>query len=96
MTQADLIKRLALSLGITQVEVKRLLKSSTKIITETLDQDIGISIPKLGTFSTETFHRRKSFSPFHKQFVLLAPKRTIKFNPSVAIKKELKSVKPEL
>lgn len=94
MTQADLIKRLALSLGITQVETKRLLKSSTKIITETLDQDISISIPKLGTFSTEAFQRRKSFSPFHKQFVLLPPKRTIKFNPSTAIKKELKSVKP--
>ena len=91
MTQAELIKKLALRIDITQVEVKRILKSSTKIIKETLDKDISISIPDLGTFYTVRSKRRKSYNPFHKQYFLLPPKRSIRFRPSASIKNALKT-----
>lgn len=91
MTQVELIRNLASRLGITQVETKRLLKSSVKVIKETLDQDITISIPDLGTFSTVKTKGRKSFNPFHKQYFLLPPKRIIRFRPSSSIKNALKT-----
>lgn len=95
MTQVELIRNLASRLGITQVETKRLLKSSVKIIKETLDQDITISIPDLGTFTTVKTKGRKSFNPFHKKYFLLPPKRIIRFRPSSSIKNALKTKQVE-
>lgn len=95
MTQAELLKSLSVRLGITQVEVKRLLKNSTRIIKETLDRDISISIPDLGTFSTLKTKRRKFFNPFHKQYFLLPPRRIIRFRASSSIKKALKTKQVE-
>lgn len=91
MKQIELIRNLSTRLGITQVETRRLLKSVVKIISETLDQDIPISIPDLGTFCTVTTKKRKSFNPFHKQYFLLPPKRIIRFRPSSSIKNKLKT-----
>lgn len=95
MTQVELIRNLASRLGITQVETKRLLKSSVKIIKETLDKDIPISIPDLGTFSTVRTKRRKAYNPYHKQYFLLPPKRIIRFRPSSSIKNALKTLQVE-
>ena len=91
MTNSEIIKNLSLRLGQSQVEIKRLLKSSTKIIRDILDKDIGITIPGLGTFRSFFIKKRKSFDPYHKKFILLPPKRTIRFRPSSSIKNELKN-----
>ncbi|MDA3906914.1 MAG: HU family DNA-binding protein [Bacteroidales bacterium] len=93
MKQNELIRSLASRLGLTQVETKRLLKSSVEIIVDVLDQDIPISLPNLGSFCTVITKKRKSFSPFHKEYVMLAPKRIIRFRPSSSIKNELKTKK---
>ena len=90
MTNSEIIKNLSLHLGKSQVEIKRLLKSSTKIIRDTLDEDIGITVPYLGTFSSYFRKERKSFNPYHKKFMLLPPKRIIRFHPGSSIKNELK------
>ena len=95
MTQVELIRNLASRLGITQVETKRLLKSSFKIIEETLDQDIPISVPDLGTFYTARTKRRKSYNPYHKHYFLLPPKRVIRFRASSSIKNALKTKQVE-
>lgn len=91
MKQTEIIRNLSLRLEITQVEAKQLLKSSAEIIVKTLDQDTPISIPGLGTFFTVRTKKRKAFSPFHKQHMLLPPKRVIRFRPSSTIKNELKT-----
>jgi DNA-binding protein HU-beta len=91
MTNSEIIKNLSLHLGKSQVEIKRLLKSSTKIITrDILDRDISITIPGLGTFSSYFKKKRKSFNPYHKKFMLLPPKRIIRFHPGSSIKNEFK------
>ncbi len=90
MTNSEIIKSLSLHLGKSQVEIKQLLKSSTKIIRDILDKDIGITIPRLGTFSTYLKKKRKSFNPYRKKFILLPPKRIIRFRPGSSIKNELK------
>jgi len=91
MTNSEIIKNLSLHLGKSQVEIKRLLESSTKIITrDILDRDIGITIPGLGTFSSYFKKKRKSFNPYHNKFMLLPPKRIIRFHPGSSIKNEFK------
>ncbi len=91
MTNSDIIKNLSLRLEQSQVEIKRLLKSSTNIIGDILDKDIGTTIPNLGTFSSFFTKKRKSFDPYHKKFILLPHRRKIRFHPSSSIKSELKN-----
>jgi len=91
MTNLEIIRNLSLRLGTSQVEIKQLLKSSTKIMKDILDKDIGITIPGLGTFSSYFKKKRKSFNPYHNKFMLLPPKRIIRFRPGSSIKNELKN-----
>lgn len=91
MNQNEFIKNLAMRLNITQVETKKILKSSIETLVEVLDHDTTVTLPGLGTFNTATSKKRKSYSPFHKQLVKLPPKRVIRFRPSSTMKKELKT-----
>lgn len=95
MTNSELIKRLSMRLGKSQVEIKRLLNSSTEIIKKILDDDIGITIPGLGTFRVYVRKRRKSFNPYHEKYMMLPPKRVVAFRPGSVIKDELKDVRAE-
>jgi nucleoid DNA-binding protein len=90
MTNAELIKILSLRLEQSQVETKRLLKSSAEIMKDILDKDVGITIPGLGTFFTHVRNKRKSFNPYHKKLMMLPKKRIIKFHSSSTINDELK------
>jgi len=90
MTSSELIKTLSSRLELPQVEIKRLLKGSEKIMKDVLDQDVGITIPGLGTFFTHVRNKRKSFNPHHKKFMMLPQKRIISFHSSSTIKDELK------
>lgn len=91
MTNSELIKDLSIRLDKPQTEIKSILKSSTKIMKNLLDKDLIISIPGLGTFKSFVKKERKSFNPQQKSFMLIPPKRVIKFNASSSIKKELKN-----
>lgn len=91
MTNSELIKKLSSRLGITQSETKRILLASAKVFQENVDDDLGISIPGLGTFTPEIHQSRNSFNPFYKKFMRLPPKRVVKFHPCASLKKELKN-----
>ncbi len=90
MTNSELIKTLSSRLGQSQIEIKRLLNSSIKIMKQVIDEDVGVSIPGLGTFKTFIKSKRKSFNPYRKKFIMLPPKRVVKFCPGSSIKNELK------
>ena len=80
MTYTDTIKHLSSRYGLPQTRIKEILKTSTDILRNILDQDIGISIPDLGTFHTRTTQKRTSYNPHYKQLMLLPPKRKVHFN----------------
>lgn len=90
MSQTDFIRELSIKLGLTQAETKKLFKSSIGTIVDLLDNNISLSIPNLGTFSTTISKRRKSFSPFHNQNIILPPKRSIRFSSSTVIQNQIK------
>jgi len=91
MTNTEIIKNLSLRLGITQSETRELLKASSKVIHENIDDDLGVTIPGLGTFSTEVHKARKSYNPFHKKFMRLPPKRVVRYHPCSSMKKDIKN-----
>ena len=93
MTNSEIIRDLALRLSVSQVEVKDLMKESIRIIRETLDKDMDVSITELGTFSTHLAKKRKSYDPFNKRFLMLPPIRILRFRPGSSMKNELKSKK---
>ena len=90
MTNSELIKTLSSRLELSQVEIKRLLKGSEKIMKDVLDKDIGITIPGLGTVFTHVRNKRKSFNPHHKKLMMLPPKRVIDYHCCSTMKDELK------
>lgn len=90
MNNSEFIKNLSERLGQSQREIKRLMKCSTQIFNKILDEDLSFTIPKLGTFKTHFREKRKSFSPHHKNFMMLPPKRTVTFHPGSYLKEHVK------
>jgi nucleoid DNA-binding protein len=93
MTYADTIKHLSSRYNLPQTKIKEILKSSTIIIKNILDQDIGISIPGLGTFHTHVVQKRKYYNPYYKCLMLLPQKRVIHFRASSSLKDEIKDTR---
>ena len=90
MTNSELIRNLSERLGKPQVELKRIFNDATRIMKEYLDKDTKISIPGMGIFYTIVKKKRKSFNPHHKSFMMLPPKRIVKFRASTPLKDSLK------
>jgi DNA-binding protein HU-beta len=90
-----IVKNLAEKLKQPQTEIRRLLQICFKVFIKTLDTDKAVSIPKLGTFQTETKEERKAYSPYYKKFMHLPRKRVITYHASSVIKRELKDKKVE-
>jgi nucleoid DNA-binding protein len=90
MTNSELVKHLSERLGKPQVELKRILGEATRIMKEVMDKDTGITIPGLGIFHTVLKKKRKSFNPHHNSFMMLPPKRVVKFRASTPLKESVK------
>lgn len=86
MNSHEVIGHLSERLGLSQREIRRLLKGSTEILNKTLDEDLSFTIPRLGTFGTHVRQRRKAYNPHHKRLVILPPKRVVSFHPSSVLK----------
>lgn len=87
MNNLEVIKILAARSGRTQKETREMLRNSILEIRNVLDQGLGISLPRLGTFETRLRGERKSFNPHYKKRVILPPKRVVVFHSSAALKR---------
>lgn len=95
MTYQELIKNLSHSLDVSQAEIRRLLKDSFDVLVETIDSDKTVTIPDLGTLQIKLKDEHKSYSPFHKKYMLLPKKRIIAFHPGLHMKDQLKDKRIE-
>jgi len=93
MNNLEFIKLLAARLGKTQREIRNLLDHSVGKIKNTLDGDLKLTIPRLGTFETRVRRQRKSYNPHYGKFAILPPKRLISFHSSSALKRHLINTK---
>ena len=85
MTYAEIVKTLASRLDLSQAEVRRMWKQTSKILEEILDKEVHITIPGWGTFFAHLKQKRKCFDPYHKHYLLLPPKRVVRFHAGPSI-----------
>lgn len=90
MNYSELINQLAESTGRTKKETKQMVCDTFSVLTEQLSNGKGVSIPDLGTFSTEVKDVRKVYSPHHETHILTPPKRVVDFSPAAGLKEKLK------
>ncbi len=90
MKYRELIDQLAKTSGKSKVQTKELLEVTTSVLSDHLSREKGVSIPDLGTFSTKVKDVQKAYSPHHKKYILVPPKRVVEFKPSSVLKDKLK------
>ena len=89
MNTRDLVRHLALKIGKTQVETRKLLAVCTGVLKQVLDEGKAFTIPGLGTFRVRYREARIAYSPRRKQKMLLPPKRVVTFRPGAALKRRV-------
>jgi DNA-binding protein HU-beta len=87
MNTGDIVRHLALKLGKSQVETRKLLAACIAELKQVLEDGRSFTIPGLGTFLVCTRQARVAFSPRHKQKMLFPPKRVVTFRPGAALKR---------
>lgn len=95
MKYSELIDQLAEAIDMPKNKTKSLLEETTSILTDELSSGKGVSIPKLGTLSVKVNDIKKVYSPHHKKYMMVPPKRVVEFSPSINLKDNLKFVRPE-
>jgi nucleoid DNA-binding protein len=89
MNTRDLIRQLALNIGKTQVETRKLLAACTGVLRQVLDEGKAYTIPGLGTFRVRYRETRIAYSPRHKRKMQFPPKRVVTFRPGAALKRRV-------
>jgi len=89
MNTRDIVRHLALRIGKTQVETRKLLTACIAEMKQVLEDGRSFTIPGLGTFRVRTRAARIAYSPRHKQRMLFPSKRLVTFSPGAALKRRV-------
>jgi len=89
MNTGDIVRHLAVRIGKSQVETRKLLNACIAEMKQVLEDGRGFTIPGLGTFRIRRREARVAYSPRHKQKMLFPPKRVVTFSPGAALKRRV-------
>ncbi|UCH09619.1 MAG: HU family DNA-binding protein [Fidelibacterota bacterium] len=92
MTHTEVVQTLARRLDISQRQAHDLLKDTVSLLTETLSEEKGVTIPDLGTFGTHIRQQHKAYNPSYKGLIILPTKRVVSFHPGTGLKGDLSDV----
>lgn len=95
MNTRDVVEALAERWDMNKAETRRLLDTVVETFNRNLSEGRGFSIPELGTFETDTRESRRSYNPHYESYMMLPPKRVVKFNPSKGLKEEMKELEDD-
>ena len=95
MNNSEVVKLLSERMGISQAEIKRLMKKITAVLKKVLDEGRQFNMPSFGTFSTSVRKERKAYNPHDENMMILPPKRVVTFRPGTALKNTAKQEKVE-
>lgn len=95
MTYRELIKKLAKTRDIPEKQANKMAEGVFTALSNELGKGVGVSIPKLGTFTTKTREARRMYSPHHKKMISVPPRRVVNFTPAASIKENLKIPVPD-
>jgi len=89
MNTKDIVRHLAIRIGKTQVETRKLLAACIAELKRVLDDGNAFTIPGLGTFRVRMRDTRMAYSPRYKQKLQLPPKKVVTFSPGAALKRRV-------
>lgn len=89
MSKLDVIKSVSEQTGLTQQETEKLYDSLVGILTDHLANDVGFTLPRLGSFHARIRQSYKTYNPHYKGMIQLPKKKVVQFTQSSTIKDEL-------
>lgn len=90
MNFKELIDRLSEKTGNTKTDTKKVLQDTISVLSNQLENEKGVSIPELGTFSTRITPERKVYNPHFDAEMMVPKKRVVEFTPATGLKDEVK------
>ncbi|MDE6779531.1 MAG: HU family DNA-binding protein [Alistipes sp.] len=85
MNKTQLVEAISLDAGISRVEASKALDSFLKIAARTLKEEDKIVLQGFGAFSVQHKPARTGRNPRTGAPVKIAPKRVVKFHPTVEL-----------
>lgn len=90
MNSSEVFNLLTERLNRPLAEVKKIGDIAVEAFTKSLGENRNFSIPGFGTFGVRHRDKRKSYSPHHKQHVMLPEKDVVFFRPSKALQAKIR------
>ena len=91
MTKAELGAKIALDTELTQVQAAKALNSLLATIVDEINDNGGIALAGLGSFTLVTRAERAGFNPKTKEPLRIPPSKTVKFKVAKALKDKVNS-----
>lgn len=89
MTKSEVLKSISKELDLTIAETEELYDSFVDGMNILLSNNVGFTLPGVGSFSTELRDSHKSYNPHYKQMMLIPPKKVVHFSQSSTLKDEV-------
>lgn len=83
MNKTQLVEAITLDAGISKVDAKRALDAFIRVTVQALKEEDKILLTGLGTFSVQHKPARTGRNPRTGATVKIAPKRVVKFRPTI-------------
>ena len=85
MNKTQLVEAIALDANIPKVEARKAVDALIRVTVQTLREDDRLTLTGLGSFSVQHRPERMGRNPRTGAAVKIAPRKVIKFRPSVEI-----------
>ena len=85
MNKSQLVEAIALETGLTKVEARKSVDAFVEIVIRTLKENEKVSLSGMGVFSVMQRSARVGRNPRTGAQVKIAPKRVIKFRPTIEV-----------
>lgn len=86
MKTNELYQEVAKRLQISQADATHCTRALVDALHEVLEENMGVSIPDIGTFDSHVREERKSYIPHYGSYMILPPKRVVDFRPASSLK----------
>ena len=90
MTKKDIIKNIADTIGLTQVQTRKVVQSTFDAITDTIAREGKIQLRNFGIFEVKTRKARKARNPTTGEVVDVPAKRVVVFKPGRKMAERIK------
>ncbi|MDZ7808442.1 MAG: HU family DNA-binding protein [Gracilimonas sp.] len=89
MTKSEVLKSISKELDLTIAETEEIYDSFVDGMNTLLSNNVGFTLPGVGSFSAEIRESHKSYNPHYKKMMLIPPKNVVHFSQSSTLKDEI-------